>query len=614
MDNRVRFAHAAAVAEQYGDFRDFAEDGMAFLGFDTTDMQADIAAYMQGGPRLRMVMAQRGEAKSTLAALYAVWRLIQRPNCRVLVVSGGEKQASEVATLIIRLITTWSILEYLRPDKLAGDRSSVEAFDVHWALKGLDKSPSVACIGITANLQGKRADLLIADDIETSKNGLTVTQRGQLLLLSKDFSSICTHGDILYLGTPQTKDSIYNTLPQRGFDVRIWPGRFPTEQEQIKYGSRLAPFLSERIKADPSLTRGGGLDGSKGKPSDPGRYTEADLCDKELDQGPEGFQLQYMLDTSLADAARQQLKLENLIVANYDWEKLPEQVIYVASPKYAVKLPDGFPIPLQVMYHAAPTDCAFTAPKEAPMMFIDPAGGGVDELAFAVSASLGPYIHLYDVQGWRGGMCNDNVARILLCGLKYGVKAIKVESNMGHGLFEINLRGEIERAKEDLKAKIVTKETPVADALRRAGESEAKVIEWLSNLGVVGEYSTGQKERRIIDSFVSATQRHKVIVHQQVFDSDRACGQQHSAEKRTQYSFFYQFANITTDRNSLPHDDRLEVGAMAVRHWKGVLTVDEDKAAEKRSEAEAKEFVANPMGYDDGRKHTSAKRRITRRR
>src|SRR5437868_11523178 len=99
MDNRVRFAHAAAVAEQYADFRDFAEDGMAFLGFDTTDMQADIAAYMQGGPRLRMVMAQRGEAKSTLAALYAVWRLIQRPNCRVLVVSGGEKQASEVATL-----------------------------------------------------------------------------------------------------------------------------------------------------------------------------------------------------------------------------------------------------------------------------------------------------------------------------------------------------------------------------------------------------------------------------------------------------------------------------------------------------------------------------------
>jgi hypothetical protein len=104
MDIKLRFAYATAVAGQYDNFRDFAEDGMAFLGFPLTDMQADIAEYMQDGPTLRMVMAQRGEAKSTLAALYAVWRLIQRTNCRVLIVSGGEKQASEVALLVIRVI------------------------------------------------------------------------------------------------------------------------------------------------------------------------------------------------------------------------------------------------------------------------------------------------------------------------------------------------------------------------------------------------------------------------------------------------------------------------------------------------------------------------------
>lgn len=611
MDNRLRFAHAQAVAEQYASFKEFAEDGMTFLGFDTTEMQADIAAYMQGGPRLRMVMAQRGEAKSTLAALYAVWRLIQRPSCRVLVVSGGEKQASEVATLIIRLITSWDILEYLRPDKQNGDRSSVESFDVHWALKGLDKSPSVACIGITANLQGKRADLLLADDIETSKNGLTVVQRGQLLALSKDFSSICTHGDILYLGTPQTKDSIYNTLPGRGFEVRIWPGRFPTAEEQAKYGERLAPFLSERIQADPSITRGGGLDGTKGKPSDPRRYTEEDLCDKELDQGPEGFQLQYMLDTSLADAARQQLKLENLLVANYDWERLPEAQVYQASPKYAAKLPDGFCIPLQVMYHPVPVDCAFVKPKEAPMMYIDPAGGGSDELAWGISASLGPYIHLLDVQGWKGGLIAPNVIRILSGVVKYRVNVVRVESNMGHGLFELNLRSEIANATKALEEKVPHE---VADALRKLGLSDRELLEVLRAVGVVGEYSTGQKERRVIDSFVSASQRHKIIIHPQVFESERECGLQHSSEKRTQYSFFYQFANITTDRNSLTHDDRLEAAAGAVRHWKAVLVVDQDKAAEARTAAEGREFVNNPMGYTDLPKQKSRGRRNDRRR
>ena len=578
MDIQTRFQHAAMVAEHYAHFEDFAADGMAFLGFPLTDMQEDIAKYMERGPRLRMVMAQRGEAKSTLAALYAVWRLVQRSSERVLVVSAGADQASEVAILIIRVIMNWEILEYMRPDKQHGDRTSVESFDVHYALKGLDKSPSVACVGITSNLPGKRADLLIPDDIESPKNGYTVTMRQQLLQLSKEFTSICTHGDILYLGTPQSKDSIYNTLPGRGFDIKIWPGRFPTSEEQAKYGTRLAPFLSERIAADPSLTRGGGLDGTKGKPADPDRYTEEDLIEKELDKGPEDFQLQYMLDTSMSDATRQQLKLSDLLVANYDYERLPEVQVYQADQKYAVKLEAEFPIPLTKMYHPVPVDCAFVKPKEAPMMYIDPAGGGSDELGLAVSCALGPYIHLLDVQGLKGGLTDKNTKAILDTAFKYRLGSIQCESNMGHGLFEINLRSEI------LKASL--------DEDRTVEERD-----FFKNLGVTGEYSTGQKEKRIIDSFVSATQRHKVIVHPQVFLSDHACGLQHSGEKRAMYSFFYQFSNITTDRNSLNHDDRVEAAAGAVRYWKGVLVQDEDEAAKARVLAEGRAFISDPMGY-----------------
>jgi hypothetical protein len=163
---------------------------------------------------------------------------------------------------------------------------------------------------------------------------------------------------------------------------------------------------------------------------------------------------------------------------------------------------------------------------------------------------------------------------------KYGVQLVRCESNMGHGLFEINLRSEILKASLDL-------------------ERSVQEREFFKIVGVVGEYSTGQKERRIIDSFVSATQRHKVIVHQQVFDSDAECSKQHSIEKRAQYSMFYQFANITTDRGSLEHDDRVETAAGAVRYWKAVLVVDEDKAADARAAHDAREFIQNPMGYPD---------------
>jgi len=576
MDLKTRFEHAIIMAEHYSSFRKFAEDGMVYLGFCLTDIQADIAEFMESGPRLRMVMAQRGEAKSTLAALYAVWRLMQRPATRVLIVSGGETQASEVATLVVRLITTWDIFEYLRPDRSAGDRTSItDGFDIHYALRGvIDKSPSVACVGITAQLQGKRADLLIPDDIETTKNGLTMTQRAHLLQLSKEFTSICADGHILYLGTPQTKDSIYNTLPGRGFTVRIWPGRYPSDEEMEKYGDRLAPLLAERIRANPALQHGYGLDGSRGAPTDPERYGNEALIEKELDQGPEGFQLQYMLDTSLADAMRQQLKLSDIMIANFDWTNVPEIIPYRADASLLVPLGANFPVPQTRMYYPALAQCGYSKLADL-LMFIDPAGGGADEMGYACTGALGPYIHLLTVGGLRGGLTNGvggNAEKLLAILKEFGIKHVRVESNMGHGLFEINLRGELEKA-------------AVKDP-------------FFKDVAVEGEYSTGQKERRIIDSLVGAMQRHRLVVHPRVLQDDEKFNAQHSIEKRGAFSLWGQMTNITTDRNSLPHDDRIEAVAGAVRFHKHRLAEDEEKAAEKRKAEASREYMENPMGYD----------------
>jgi hypothetical protein len=94
-------------------------------------------------------------------------------------------------------------------------------------------------------------------------------------------------------------------------------------------------------------------------------------------------------------------------------------------------------------------------------------------------------------------------------------------------------------------------------------------------------------------------QRHRVILHKRVFESDERYGKQHGAEKRNLYSVFHQMSSITTDRNSLVHDDRLEGLAGCVRHWKDVLLMDENKAAQARAKAASSEFMKNPMGYDE---------------
>src|SRR5574337_164733 len=162
----TRWKKLDLLQRHYKSFFLFLEDAMAHLGFGVTEIQEDIANFLQYGPAYLMVQAQRSQAKTTITACFAVWSLIHEPRTRVLVLSAGGTQANEISTLIVRLILTMDELECLRPDKTNGDRTSVEAFDVHYTLKGVDKSPSVACVGITGNLQGKRADILIADDVE----------------------------------------------------------------------------------------------------------------------------------------------------------------------------------------------------------------------------------------------------------------------------------------------------------------------------------------------------------------------------------------------------------------------------------------------------------------
>jgi hypothetical protein len=560
-DQREEVALMMAVTLK--DFREFAYLGMKFLGFNLTEMQADIAEFMQKGPRKRMVAAQRGEAKSTLAALYAVWRLIQDQSCRILIVSGGEKQASEVATLVIRMIETWPLLCYLKADPARGDRTSYEGYDVHCDLKPLDKSASIACVGITAQLQGKRADLLIPDDIETTKNGLTQTMREQLLMISKDFAAICTHGDTLYLGTPQTKDSIYKTLPGRGFEVRVWPGRIPNEEMQERYGDTLAPYICELIERGYKRT-GFGLDGTLGECADKGRYDEDALIEKELDFGPEGFQLQYMLDTTMSDAMRTRIKLSDCMVYSGSHDAAPDRLSYIADKRY-LYTEEHEGIRGQLLYQPASYG-ELMLPYQHKLMVIDPAGCGGDEVSYAAGGAANSYLHLFSVGGFQGGISTENIDKLIDLAIELGISDLFIESNMGHGTVEMLFMNRLRERK-------------------------------IPGIGVRGGYNTSQKERRIIDTISPVTRRHRLVVHSRALTDDIQSCMAYSRDKRWLYSAFQQLQSITYDRGSLAKDDRADAVAMLVAELNGFLVEDEKVSAEKEQQKQARKFMDNPMDW-----------------
>jgi hypothetical protein len=568
MPKDLREEYGFMMQAVFSEFEDFADLGMRFLGYTLTDMQRDIARYMQYGPRQSMVAAQRGEAKSTLAALFAVWRLIQDWNEWVLIVSGGETQASEVALLVIQLIERWGILCYLRPDRSRGDRTSYEHYDIHCDLRTVSKSPSVACVGITAQLQGKRATLLIPDDIETTNNSLTATNREILLLRSKEFGAICVDGKILYLGTPQTKDSIYRTLSTRGYEMRIWPGRIPTLDEEVRYGATLAPYILDLITQGAART-GYGVDGTRGQASDPQRYDE-DLCiEKELEFGPEGYQLQYMLDTTLSDAMRTRIKLSDAIVAALGTDAAPDTLFYAAAPQNRVQsVPDS--VKQEVLYNLAGSG-QLMLPYQHKMMIVDPAGNGGDEVAFACGGALNSYIHLFGVGGLQGGLSEENCNVLIDYCEEFGITDIVMEANMGHGTASMVLLNIIAKRK-------------------------------LTHIGVRDIYAKGQKERRIIDTLGPVFRRHKFVLHERAIEMDTEYLSQYSRDKRNLYSLLFQLSGITYDRGSLAKDDRADAVAHLVNELKGYLSADEEKEAEKLHNKRAQEFLSNPMGYAQERR------------
>jgi len=581
-DSAIRWEKVRELQRHYADFIPFLTDMMAELGFDTSDIQRDIAGFIAFGPQYLMVQAQRGQAKTTICAIYAVWCLIQNPHWRVLIISAGGTQAVEISTLIVRLILNVDILECLRPDRMAGDRESVEAFDIHHSLKGIDKSPSVACVGIDSNLQGKRADLLIADDIESSKNGATGTQRAKLLHLSKDFTSICSLGRILWLGTPQTQESIYNSLPGRGVVTRIWPGRYPTEEQQKNYGAALAPLLVARMNADPTLRSGGGYLGDQGKAIDPKLLPEHVLQKKERDQGAAYFQLQHMLSTAMMDALRFPLKT-SLLVPMLPTTVFPLTVVRGLDASHLREFSVG--------EHGFHMTAAHEVSKETSALqsiwaYIDPAAGGAnaDETAYAIGGFLNGNIHLLAVGGLPGGYELPKLEELARRLCEFPLTGVKIEKNMGFGAFKAVFQP------------VLLKE--LSKKMRSCAIDEDLV--------------TGNKERRIINTLAPIMGRGALIVSEACVAMDTADIARYSASLRLSYSLFYQLAKMSAVSGALVHDDRVDALEGLCRHYTAQLALDQAHVVKSMERARWEKIMANPLGLPQppgGRKVSMLKRR-----
>lgn len=374
----------------FADFRNFLYVVWKHLGLpDPTPVQYDIAHFLQHGPRRKVIEAFRGVGKSWITSAYVCWLLLMNPDIKILVVSASKERADNFTTFTLRLIYEMPILQHLIPRE--GQRNSRVSFDVGPARA--DHAPSVKSVGITGQLAGSRADVIVADDIEVPNNSATQLMREKLAEAIKEFDAILKpDGEIDYLGTPQTEESIYNLLPERGYRIKVWPARYPAPAVIARYGDRLAEKIVDDLDRDPTLAR---------QSTDPKRFTEFDLMERELSYGRSGFALQFMLDTSLSDADRYPLKLRDLVVMHLDPDVGPQKVVWAAGPEQVIDdLPsvgftgDKYYRPMEIV--------GGMAPYTGSVMAIDPSGRGKDETSYAVTKMLNSQIFVPECSGYLG--------------------------------------------------------------------------------------------------------------------------------------------------------------------------------------------------------------------
>ena len=523
-----------------GDFRNLVYLAWKHLNLpDPTPIQYDISEYLQHGPRRLLVMAYRGVGKSWLTSVFACHQLLLNPSYNILVVSASKTRADDFSTFCQQLIRGLPALQHLKPRE--EQRDSKIAFDVGPAPPS--HAPSCRSLGVTSAITGSRADLIIADDVESLNNSMTQSMREKVAESVKEFDAVLKPGGrIIYLGTPQVDSgSIYSLLPARGYECRVWPARYPSPSQVAPvYGDTLAPYISEKLS-----------DGLSGRPTDPTRFDDDDLLEREMSYGRSGFGLQFQLDTSMSDELRFPLKLADLVVMDLDTDVGPEKVVRAADPALAWDddLPnvgfkgDRFYRPMKLV--------GDMIPWQGSVMAVDPAGRGKDECGYACVKMLNGQLFLTASGGLNSGYTDLTLETLATIAKENKVQYMVIEANFGDGMFLKLLLPFLKRI------------YPVTvEEVRHSKTKEFRIIDYLEPLMNQG----------------------KLIVDRRVVQEDFNSTQGNPGEDSLKYQLFYQMTRLTKERGCLKFDDRIDALSMACGYWVDQLGRDIDDALQERQE------------------------------
>jgi hypothetical protein len=512
-----------------------------------TRAQIAIAKYLQGGPKRLQIQAFRGLGKSWIAAAFTLWILFCDRDKKIMVVSASKQRADDFTIFCQKCLIEIAWLNHLTP-KDDDQRWSRVSFDVYGCRPA--QSPSVKSVGITGQLTGSRADVIIFDDVEVPSNSATDLMREKLLQLVTEGESVLTPKEdsrIIFLGTPQTTFTVYRTLRERNYVPMVWPARYP--KSLVGYEDILAQDLQDDIERS-------GLENLVWKPTDT-RFSELNLLEREQSMSRSNFMLQFMLDTSLSDALKFPLKISDIIALPLDDKVGPSTLVWRADKTSLLDLPA---VALPGDRWHGPAETGASQPWGETIVSVDPSGRGKDETVAIVLSQLNGNLFVRCIYASQDGYSDKTLTDILRMGKKYGATKCLIESNFGDGL--------------------------VMEVMKK------HAIEMRVGMDFEEVRSTTRKEDRIIDTLEPVLQQHRLVIDTRLITWDYQSNQQMAPEERLPRMLMYQLTRMCREKGAVKHDDRLDCLALGVKYFQDVMAVSQNEQLKEESRARWNRMLA----------------------
>jgi hypothetical protein len=511
-------------------------------------VEEDVCHWVQHGPRLRYVLAQRFFGKTSIITCpFGLWRAFKRPDQKTLIISKtGRAKAQEFVTLSRNWISNVFFLRHMDPrDSDTLRDSTMYGFDIA-GMSSDDKVPSFKSTGIDGAITGSRAHTCLPDDIEDGDNASSITMRAAVHERTREFSTVAQYrlphqaidepgGEVVGCGTFHDEESVYHLMAADGYEFRTWPALYPEPGQEFL---GLAPSITERLNS------------GKNKPGDIllDYRVSHKMIAAEQKKGARWFGLQMLCQANMRESNRYPLRLSNLIVFDSPHDKAPSTLAWgeVNSNHQSTAIRmrvNGWPGDTlhEPVYHSPPSEWK---PYQITAAAIDPGGSGKSETIVAIGSSLNGYIHVHELKAFKGGGTPQNFAAIAELLKHHRATSCTIEGNL-FGANDPNANPWVNLLQVELN--------------RLADSSSEAETPW--GCSALASWNLKKKEDRIIAALATLMDSHRLVVCRRV-----------AADEELQY----QISRLTSVKGALDKTDRVDALAQLVVALSSTTSIDPD--------------------------------------